>query len=74
MRTVHTGAARNSSAGVRRVGAYFQLTPEALQQARKLYLVIHVTMPKADPVMTTALIMELTPGADGGVVASPVVF
>ncbi|MCH8348424.1 MAG: hypothetical protein IH901_08055, partial [Proteobacteria bacterium] len=61
-------------AGVRRVGAYFQLTPEAFQQARKLYLVIHITMPKADPVMTTPLIMELTPGADGAVVASPVVF
>ncbi len=54
-------------AGVRRVGTYFQLTPEAFQQARKLYLVIHITMPKMDPVMTTPLILELTPGADGEV-------
>ena len=48
--------------------------PEAFQQARKLYLLIHVTMPKADPVITTPLIMELTLGANGAVVASPVVF
>ena len=48
--------------------------PEAFQQARKLYLVIHITMPKADPVITIPLIMELTPGADGEVLASPVVF
>ena len=61
-------------AGVRRVGTYFQLTPEAFQNARKLYLVIHITMPKMDPVMTTPLIMELTPGADGSVVSTPVNF
>jgi hypothetical protein len=61
-------------AGVRRVGTYFQLTPEAFQQAQKLYLVIHITMPKADPVMTTPLIMELTLDADGDVLTNPMVF
>lgn len=52
-------------AGVQRLGAVFQITPEQLAAAGRVWIVAHVTMPKMDPVMTTPLVAEITPGADG---------
>jgi len=49
-----------AQAGVRQVGAYFDLDPEAMQDAGDLVLFVHVTRPGDDPVLTRPFLWILS--------------
>ena len=58
-------------AGVRRLGTIFQMTPETLAQAGAVAVIIHITQPKMDPVMTTPFALRLSLDSEGNVLTSP---
>ena len=49
-------------AGVRRLGTVFQLTPGDLQNMGPLRLIVHITRPSLDPVMTVPFALEVRAG------------
>lgn len=57
--------------GAKSLGTLFPISPEMLQD-QPWNLVIHVTDPKKDPVVTVPYVFQLTVGSKGVVVAEPV--
>ena len=49
-------------AGARRVGTLFNVTPEDMVGMGDVRLVVHVTQPKLDPVMTTPFAFDVGRG------------
>lgn len=51
--------------GARQIGAYFQLTPADLEASGPLAMIVHVTRPEQDPVITHPLLWKLRAAGDG---------
>ncbi|MFQ5562445.1 MAG: hypothetical protein ACE5FO_02640 [Parvularculaceae bacterium] len=58
-------------AGLRRIGTVFDLSPEQLAELGKVYLIVHITRPSLDPVITAPFAVSLTQNVDGGVALTP---
>lgn len=54
--------------GARQIGAYFDISPDALAALEEVRLFVHTTLPSRDPVTTAASVWTIAPGAGESVV------
>jgi|GEM_PF-4677735 len=58
-------------AGLRRIGATFALTPEEFAALGKVHLIVHITRPSQDPVITAPFAMSVAMDPAGGMSLTP---
>lgn len=58
-------------AGLRSIGTTFDLSPEQFAELGKVYLIVHLTRPSLDPVITAPFAVSFTPDGGGGVDLTP---